>query len=237
MSIKLTTYSLQPFFTNTNNPSLPTEFLRIAISKQLHRYRQVLETSGADISLFHNHESETGKNRINYPLIIYHYKNNMFYITGINNGADTLALLAGICTIPFEVDGVVFTGFKKIHGKENTNLEISIQTFKYALVQWLPVNHDSREAYKLLGIEDKVKVLKEKLWKHLFGDLAKYLNVNLEGLKVEINDITAVYKHPVEYRTHLYSGLDITFSANVLLPAMLTLGNIKSLGFGRVEPL
>jgi len=235
--ITIQTYYLEPFIAaNAKTEPLSTQWLREAISKLIRSGQVPFEKAGADPSYFYNHDPKTEQTRIGYPLIIYHYIDGVFYLVGINDGAKSLALLAKHYKSPFSVDGVVFQGFKKVRGGGEFDLSSTAEPRLYRMTEWLPLHHKDLKAFRQTDMVAKVTELNKKLEKHITGELGKYLAIGFENLCATITDITQVYPQPVIYKGYEYLAFDIRFTANVSLPPMITLGNNKALGFGRVEP-
>jgi len=235
--IKLQTYRLEPFIAaNAKTDPLTTEWLREAINKLMRNERKPLEEAGADVSLFFNHHPETGRTRIGYPLIIYHYLDGRFYLTAINEGVLSLSLLASRFNKPFSIGDIVFEGFKKENKGEEFDLGSTAEPRSYALMEWLPLHHKDLNAYRLMDMAGKVTELNNRLEKHISGELGKYLGISFDALQVVITDITRVYPEPVMCKGHEYPAFDIRFTTNVALPRLITLGNNKALGYGRVMP-
>jgi hypothetical protein len=233
--VNIQTYKLEPFLgANTNPAKLTTEWLREGVNKLMRENREALENEGADISLFFNHDPDTGTTRIGYPLIIYHYLEGVFYITGINNGAVALSLLAAHYAAPFNIDNVVFNGFMKLRPITGFELALIDTPRLYTLTEWLPLHHKDLKSYRNMDMLTKVTELNKRLQRHIVGELGKYLEINLYPLIVTITYITKVYPNPVIYKGYEYPAYDIRFLANVSLPGMITLGNNKALGYGRV---
>jgi len=236
--ITLQTYCLEPFIAaNAKARPFSTEWLRKEICKKVKDKLKILIANGADPSLFYNHVPETENNRIGYPLIIYHYFNGIFYITGIDNGAYSLDIFAKLYEEPFSMDSILFQIFKGKNFGCEFDLCSTAEPRLYALIGWLPVHHKSAKAFSQKDMAAKVDELNSKLGKHITGELGKYLGVGFENLFTAITDITKVYPDPVIYKRYEYPAFDIRFTANVSLPRYITLGNIQSLGFGRVEPV
>jgi hypothetical protein len=236
--IKIQTFRLEPYFAaNTQKGQLTTEWLREAVNKLMRDNKEAIEKEGADVSLFYNHDPKTRSNRIGYPLIIYHYINGLFYITGINEGEVALTFLAKYFKSAFIVDGVAFPGFRMEKGKSVFDLTMAGERKPYALVEWRPIHHDDWEDFAQKDLIAKVKELNIKLEKHISNELGKYLGITFDRLDCTITDITRVYE-PLKYKNkYEYTAFDIRFTANVSLPGFITLGNHKALGFGRVIPL
>lgn len=236
--INIQTYRLEPYLAaNTQHEVFSTEWLREGINKLMRTERKSLEEAGADVSLFFNHHPETGRTRIGYPLIIYHYLDGRFYITGINQGALSLSLLAAHYESPFSIDDVVFQGFKKESSYGEFDMGITSEPRLYALIKWLPLHHKDLKAFRKMDMVMKVTELNQRLEKHIDGELGKYLGISFSPLRAVITDITMVYPHPVMYKGYEYPAFDIRFTANVTLPWLITLGNNKALGYGRVAPI
>ncbi len=236
--ITIKNYSLEPYTTgNTPAQNLDTEWLREAVNKLMRDKRSELEANWVDTSLFYNHATETGQTRVGYPLVIYHLIDGLFYITGINEGAQAVEKLAGHYPQPFTVGEILFKRFKKANQGGKYNPGIIDQPLTYKLVEWRPIHHQQRNAFNQMGLVAKAAELNTRLEKHLTNELGKYLNIGFDGLKLEITDIDRVYEPMLYKNRHLYPAFDIRFTANIALPPLITLGNHQALGYGRVEPL
>ena len=233
--ITIQTNRLEPsILANARNKSLTTEWLREGVNKLMRDNREILDADGVDTSLFYNHDPATGRTRQGYPLVIYHCINGLFYLTGINEGAFALGKLAGLYQTPFLLGGIEFSGFREEKLGSEFNLGVVGQQHTYSLIEWRPVHHTQRSAFAQLGMAAKVNELQRKLEKHLTNELGKYLKIDFKGLKLEITDITRVYEPLLYKKRHKYPAFDIRFTANGILPDMITLGNHQALGYGRV---
>lgn len=235
--IDLKTYRLVPYTAaNTRTELFSSEWLRVAINKKVRDKREALEKEGVDTSLFYNHDPETGITRIGYPLIIYHYINGIFYMTGINEGAFALEKLAMLYESPFAMNELVFQGLKKENTVDKFDLRTTSKPQPYQLIEWLPLHHKDLKAYRKMELVAKVTELNKRLEKHITQELGKYLGISFNPFDAVITDITRVYPHPVIYKGYEYPAYDIRFTVNVSLPEPIPLGNNKALGYGRVEP-
>ncbi len=233
----LSTHHLTPHLPITGNfDGLTTEFFRTLVNKLVRENWDEFIDKNIDPSLFFNHDLETGKTRIDYPRIIYHFIDGSFYLTGIGDGALAVDILAGLFEKPFGGDGVLFPGFKKMESCESEIETINNHLFNYRLVNWIPFHFKDYNAFKTLPLKDKVNQLNDKLHKHLVGDMAKYLELNFENLKAEITDISTTNPNAIIYEGHKYYAFDVAFNVNIKFPDFLTLGNNKALGFGRIMP-
>ena len=236
--INITTYSLQPYFScNVNDVFLSSEWFRESVNEKVRKNRIILESESVDISLFFNHNLDTGKNRIGYPLIIYHYFNHCFYLTGINEGANAVSLLAKNLNQPFSMDGILFDGFKPEINETEVFIGISPGTRKLALIEWIPLHYRHYPAFREMTLVEKAAELNQKLFKHISEEMGRFLGISFENLTVELTDITRVYPAPLLYKGHEYHAFDVEFITNAVLPPYLTLGNNKSMGYGRIIPL
>lgn len=235
--IKIQTYRLEPFYAaGTARERLTTEWLRDAINLLMRNKREKLEKEQADTSLFFNHIPDTGHPRIGYPLIIYHYIEGLFYITGINEGVLAIDSLAKHYKSSFSMDGIVFQGFHKKKSDVAFKLETTAEMQSYRLIEWRPIHHDSLNAFMQMDLATKVNELNLRLEKHIVNELGKYLAIGFDQFNCVITDVTRVYEPQTYKKRFKYPAFDICFSANVALPEMITLGNHQALGFGRIEP-
>jgi hypothetical protein len=236
--IQVITYRLIPFLpSGTPLSPLNSLWLREAINQMAKKNKAFLESKGADTSLFYNHVPGTSRNRIGYPLIIYYATDGLFFITGIGEGAKALPLLAALYQSPFKIENVVFDGFGKAYLTHEWETFIAPQLVSYALIEWIPVHFRQLPSFKDMNLAEKVAEMNGKLFKHISEEMGKYLNISFENLTVEIKDITKVYPTPLVYKGHEYQAYDIEFVTNAVLPPYLTLGNNKSMGYGRIIPL
>jgi hypothetical protein len=236
--LKITTCRLDPHVA-TDSEEIKKQFstiwLRKSVCSIVSPVKRTIIEAGGDPSLFYNHVPENGKTRIGYPLIIYHYIDGTFFLTGINDGAITLASLARMRDQPFPMAGILFDKFHFTFPPLSAmSVEITPGTTSYKLCSWLPLHHTDAKKYRSLPLDRKVAVLNEHLGKHVVQEFGKYLEIPLNGIVVGITDITGVLPD-VLYKGYAYPALDIEFSANAILPAGLTLGNNKALGYGRIE--
>jgi hypothetical protein len=234
----ISTYQLTPHLpVNSKGAYLNTLNFREMVNKLVRDKWDKLVVKGADPSLFFNHDTETGKTRVGYPLVIYHFIDHNFYITGINKGSDAVEMLAKLYKIPFGNEGLLFPGFRKLQ-KAVPEIKCLPETkLMYRLVKWIPFNYKDYRQFEKLPFAEKVSELNQRLRKHIEADLAKYLELDTDQLNVIINNLEYNYTEPVLYEDHKYHACDIKFTTNIKLPRFITLGNIKSLGFGRIEPL
>lgn len=232
----LSTYHLAPHLPlNGNAAVLSTEFFREMVNQLLRENWDMFREAKTDPSLFFNHNMETGKTRVGYPLVIYHFVKGVFYITGINEGTKAVELLAIRYSKPFGAAGLLFPGFEKTESADCEIITLPNQEFDYWLVNWIPYHYKDYKGYKNLPFAEKANELNIRLQKHLVADMAKYLKLDLDNVETQITDLVSTRPKPVSYEGHNYYAYDIEFTANINFPKFLTLGNNKALGFGRIE--
>ena len=212
------------------------EWLRFSVCSHLKNWKKEFEGEKADAGLFHNHAPGKNDPEIRYPLIIYHCIGNTFYITGINAGATALDKLAGLFNSGCFINGGYLLRFA-VHHDEQVSLDVGPGLHRYRLRQWLPVTPKENQRFAAMPLTQKAAFMEQKLNMHITADLGKYLETEMQGLKATLDGISFVYPEPVLFKTHRFRAFDVEFSANVALPAFIALGNIKSLGYGRVESI
>jgi hypothetical protein len=232
----LSTYHLTPHLPlNGKATELTTEFFREMVNQLVRDNWDKFMEAKADPSLFFNHDLETGKTRVGYPLVIYHFVNDIFYVTGINEGAKAVELLAALYTKPLGAPGLLFPGFIKTEYADCEIENLSDQQYDYRLANWIPYHYKDYGGYKNLPFAEKVMALNQRLQTHLVADMAKYLELDFGNLRTEITDFISPQPKPFFYEGHKYYAYNIEFTANINFPNFLTLGNNKALGFGRIE--
>jgi len=236
--MEVTTWELTPGLMPEGIQTEPgVEMFNTMVNKWVRGKKEALAKKGVDISLFFNHDLETGKTIIGYPKVIYHYFGGRFYLTGVNEGAQAVQLLATAFNKPFEENGIVFAGFKPTESVKNEGTVYPGGVFNYRLENWIPFHYKDFGTFGQLPLTEKVTQFNQKLIKHIGQDLGRYLDLDTTGLVAEITAILLTHRQQIYYEGNPYYAFDIEFRSNIKLPRFITLGNIKSLGFGRVEPL
>jgi len=217
-------------------PEYGGDWLRSVIIKVVERFRPKLEQQRIDCSLFHNHNESTGKTLIRYPLIIYHQIGQEFLITGIDAGAEALRILASVVRDFVPIDAHLVLRINRISDVA-IDIGLTDNRIHYSLYNWLPLSQADMKEYSESPLTGKVAILERKLRNHIEDDFARFLNLPLKGVQVLIEDLIHFDTHRQQYKNHLYMAFSLVFSANAQLPDLMTLGNGKAYGFGRVERL
>lgn len=236
--MEVTSFELTPCLMPGGIQTEPgVEMFNTMVNKWVRGKKEKLAEKDIDISLFFNHHLETGKTIVGYPKVIYHCFDGRFYLTGVNEGAHAVRALAAQYKKPFEENGIIFAGFKPAESANNQGEVYPGRGFGYRLEKWIPFHYKDYKPFRKMPLTEKATQLNLKLMKHIGLDLERYLGLDTSGLVAEITAILLTHPRPVTYEGNPYYAFDIEFSSNIKLPRMITLGNIKSLGFGRVEPL
>jgi hypothetical protein len=195
-----------------------------------------LHKAGVRTELFHNHDELTSATRTLYPLIIYHYLNTGFYVTGINEGAVALKELLEPYERAVDINKNFLLKFELAFSEER-EVKNSDTEQRYRLVDWLPLKSDSFKRYQTLTLIEKIGFLEGQLIKHITNDFGKFLDLDLSGTRVKILAVDNLKRSSLPYKSHDYQPFSFEFSVNVDLPGFITLGNGKAFGFGRVEKI
>jgi disulfide oxidoreductase YuzD len=232
------TYQVNPYF--LQGQPLPfqsknaTEWLRTVINRLYNSNKGRLRSAGIRTEIFHNHDESTSRTIVLYPLIIYHYVDSIFLVTGINEGKTALEGLFESIEKALEIDDRFLLKFKRIKD-EDIEIRTTRIKQKYRLTDWLPLNPVNHKQYKTLGLIEKIKFLETILLSNLVNDFGKFLDLDFSKLKVKIFNIEQFQRSSLQYKGHDYLPFSLDFEANAELPDFITLGNGKAFGFGRIN--
>ena len=184
--------------------------------------------------LFHNHRDKKGY-RYGYPLIQYKRIREKPALLCIEEGVDEVHHFFE------EHHGVLPLGDREYEIKvENIRLNrFTMQTwdrsFRYRLLNWLPLNQNNYEKYHVLT-DDVART--ELLNDILFGNILSFAKgigwlLDKEKMKVRIHDI--LRRSMVKVKGVPRETFTLEFSTNVFLPNYIGLGRNVSLGFGMVR--
>lgn len=247
--IKISVYQITPYLAqgyslpniNINNG---TDWLRDAINMIYNRNKERLKVAGIVVNLFHNHDEESGITISRYPLIQFQKILSKYYVIGINEGCVALEeLFADMLSVVCISEQLHIT-VKKVFESEQTAIETEInQLYTYRITNWLPFSSDNYKLFmKKVALSEKVAFLEQCLKNHLVKDFSHYLNLNFNDKTVQVH-LTGIDNFnqgciPVKVNKHIhdFQPFTIVFSANLLLPKHICLGNGKVYGFGLVEP-
>lgn len=246
--LTISTYLVKPYLSLGANYSElrrnPAVWLRKHINEIMNPRKSELKNENIPTEIFFNHDEQTGALIPDYPLIQYHYIKNNFYVSGINEGALALAKLIEIYnkdTVKINRDFYLnFTPVSELSSK--TKICNTTETFDYCLYNWLPFCKTNYDDYKALkSLDKKILKLEERLKINLAESMGKKLNMKLGKTKVKITDVDSFKRKWIcitddKKFNHCYKPFSVCFETNLLLPPMLTVGNRKALGYGRIIP-
>jgi hypothetical protein len=236
--MKIITYHVRSYFLHGQplpfQPKHETEWLRVVINRLYNTNKARLKKADVRTDLFHNHDEVTSRTKVLYPLIIYHYFDSGFYVTGLNEGKEALKELLEPIERAIEIDRNFLLKFEPVK-EEECRIENSVVVNRYRLTDWLPFNSENYKRYKTLSLIEKIKFLETTLLKNIVGDFGKYLEVDLSGTRVTILTADHLKRSSLPYKGHDYQPFSIEFEVNVELPGFITLGNGKAFGFGRIS--
>lgn len=242
--LTLLTYRVKPFTEQGMSwPEMqtdPAEWLRQSINMLMNRRKESLHKGDVVTDLFHNHDEKSCKTKSRYPLIIYHYMNSCFYVTGINQGAEALRYMISQYDRNIVLNKDMILTFEK-KSEETIDVLNSQQLFTYKLTDWLPFNSFTYSDFlHAETLSDKILHLETTLLKQITDDMIKHFDIPLSGTILKILDIDSFnrpkIKHIVDKKyKHVFQPFTIVFKTNLMLPAMIAFGNCKSLGNGRLS--
>ncbi len=238
--LQTSTYQIKPYLllgTHTDAYIKPgTEWIRDVVKGFMHHNSNYLHQLGIDTSLFHNHNESTSQTLIRYPLILYHYTNEHFFVTGINQGATALQQLFGLFKYPVQYDEKIMVTFN-LFKSEQVEITNTDSRYYYKINNWLALDTKTHKQYIELPATKKIELLNETLYKHIVNDLFKYLAITIPEINVEIFDFIKLDQKLLPYKNHFYLPFNLVFSTDFLLPDFLSLGNGKAFGYGIIEQI
>lgn len=181
--------------------------------------------------LFHNHNKN--KFRYAYPLIQYKRINQKAAIICIDEGTEAIGKLFSSCNFRFmigerkqemEVENI------KAH---QYSVQLWDSTFKYRILNWLPLNQESYAKYKSMeSLSDKIQQLDSILLGNILS-FAKGIGIFFD------RQVICRITYLADPRMSMYKGVkmlsfDAEFDCNVSIPDFIGLGKGVSVGGGVV---
>lgn len=244
--ITIAVYQITPFLAEgrnlqVNKKNNRTDWLRVAINVMMNRNKARLIKAGVDIDLFHNHDTKNKQNKIGYPKIQYLRKQNIYFVSGIDEGKFALEQLFSNCNQVVEIHDWLSIKSEQICQFEHL-VKVSDDFYHYTLTDWLPLSDKSDKEYKAIqSLAGKDMFLEKRLKNHIVKEFCRCLNynINAEDVEVTINKVDNYSNKvlEVEEDKHIkrYQPFSILFQTNLKLPEFISLGNKKVYGFGIVE--
>jgi hypothetical protein len=192
----------------------------------------VIEATGRISDLYHNHMTDN-KVLYRYPLIQYRSNNGKAGLFCLGAGTDVIhyfmqardqALRIGKRIMQIQLDQVEL---------DDAYIGVCDEIHSYSLLNWQALNSVNFREYQQLAKKDPIAQI-EFLQRILTGNILSAcsgLSVFLEQrFELKINDIKAIRAHTHKARKIML--FDISFSANIKLPARIGLGKGVSVGLG-----
>ena len=246
--ITISVYQITPFIAEgrilqVNKKNNRTDWLRAAINVMMNRNKASLIKAGVDIDLFHNHDTIIKQNKTGYPKIQYLRKQNLYFVSGIDEGKFALEQLFSNCNQVVAIHDWLNIKSELICAFEHF-VEVSNDFYRYTLTDWLPFSDKSDKEYKAIqSLTGKDIFLEKRLKNHLVKEFCRYLkfNFNEEEIEVNIKNVDSYSNKVIEVEEdkHIkrYQPFSILFQTNLKLPEFISLGNKKVYGFGILEPV
>jgi len=216
---------------------------RKPVSNLIKQWRSDFDNAGIPVDYFHNHNEETGNTINRYPLIQYHAINGRLVITGINEGSEALEIFSGLLA-EREIPGDVhFKGKSNLPWKthqlkqDEFDIRLTDTLSEYLITNWLPLEDERYELWsEMLSLQDRITLLDEALPRQI----AKFLGaagINYSAsFTAFVSNVLSTENKIKEYNFHKLP-FTCTFRCNVLLPDGIGIGQVPSIGFGRINKL
>lgn len=203
-------------------------------SREIPRLRgAIIEKTGRDKILFHNHIGEAGL-RYAYPLIQYKVIGRKGCLICIDEGTDEIHAFLGQRNWDIQLGEQKMTLTIDSLLANNFTLNVWDKYFTYSIYKWLAFNEENYRKYEeVITPADKISFLEKILTGNILS-FAKGVGYNVEKkFEVHIQQIQKDY-----FATYKGTGLqafDLIFRTNFFLPDFIGLGKGVSTGFGVIK--
>lgn len=216
-------------------------YFRKAITSLVSKLRTQLQNSGVNTDLFHNHDEITGKPINRYPLVQYKTESGYAAISGIKEGADAVQALLDLLS---KKENEKMLNHLHLHGKSISfallsnheyeyNVVVSDKLKNYKISDWLPFEEERYTAWsESLSLEHRVSLLNEALPRQISNFLTG-LNFTEEISYTAFIDTVDKTEWLKEFNVHKLA-FDCSFWSNLELPDGIGLGQVPSIGFGKI---
>ncbi|MCB9051335.1 MAG: CRISPR-associated endonuclease Cas6 [Lewinellaceae bacterium] len=205
-------------------------------SRQIPQWRGAfIELAGFADDLFHNHDNAKDGYRYRYPLIQYRMRKGKAAIMAINEGVDALQRVLASTDWKINWEGKPLA--LKIEGlhMDEHYLRMLAQPKQYKLYKWLALNQENYERWQQCrNLAERSALLENILAGQILGfctamgyRLPERLEANLQHLQ---------FMQQVRTFGNPMIAFNVSYDANVLLPAHIGLGRSVSHGFGWQVP-
>jgi len=179
--------------------------------------------------LLHNHKAD-GSVIYRYPLVHFRAFKGYAALLGINEGHDLLWNLLGRGEL-----GEPFSSNYEIIRKDETVVAVGSDFYTYSLKDIIPFNGENYRIYrKLESLTERTAFLEDKLAGQLV-QFCKEFGVKFEKGEIRLR-LKSLRKVPEpELKREKVLAFDAIIQTNVSLPDYLSLGRMKSLGWGTLK--
>jgi len=203
-------------------------------SREIPRLRgAIIEKTGRDKILFHNHIGEDGL-RYAYPLIQYKVVDRKGCMICLDEGTDEIHAFLGQRNWDIHLGEQKMTLSIESLAANNFNLNVSDHQSTYSIDKWLAFNEENYKKYTALtALSDKISFLEKILTGNILS-FAKGVGYNVEkNIEVHIQHIQREFFS--KYKGAGLQAFDLTFRTNFSLPDFIGLGKGVSTGYGVVN--
>ena len=194
----------------------------------------VIEATGRQSTLFHNHDSENGF-LYRYPKIQYKLTQRKASIICLGEGTDDIHYLLAHRSLRLRI------GEREEHfAIEDVQLNYhQLQTwqgwFNYSIKNWMALNQTNFEEYNgLTGEVERLQFLEKMLLGNLLA-FAKTMEMDKGERPIEVKITKMKGEKWLKYKGRRVLTFDLNCKANVSLPDHIGLGKGVSVGFGNVK--
>jgi len=204
------------------------------IPPQLNRWRGAFnELAGSGHSLLHNHQVD-GSCAYRYPLVQYRSWRGKAALTAINEGVEVIQEVLARQDWGINWEGERIQLHVEGLSMREHHLRMSSSPKTYQIRKWLALNQDNYEQWQRSNsLIDRAAMLERILAGQLLGFCSAMGYRLPEHLEVSLHDIQRMRK--LRLHGNPMIAFDISYSANLILPAGVAIGRGVSVGFGRMD--
>jgi hypothetical protein len=211
---------------------------RKAMTHLVSKWRTKLTKAKIATDLFHNHDEKTGKNLNRYPLVQFKQLGRRGAMTGIGKGADAVKEFSRLAAN--EEPEIVLNGQRcrlsihKTEVQQEHDFKTNRKMIKYRMRKWLPMDDEFFRKWEKTGkLSKRVDILDECLHRQVSRFITDVCKKEIKDLKTHLTDISNTgWTEEYHFRKMYF---DVIFECNVSLPHEVGIGQVPSIGFGRIS--
>ncbi len=205
-------------------------------SREIPRLRgAIIEKTGRDKILFHNHIGESGL-RYSYPLIQYKVIERKGCLICLDEGTDEIHSFLGQRNWDIQLGEQKMTLTIDSLAANNFTLNVWDKKFTYSIYKWLALNEENYKKYEEVTTLAEKTLFLEKILTGNILSFAKGVGYNVEkNFEVHIKQIQRDYF--AKYKGTGLQAFDLIFRTNFFLPDYIGLGKGVSTGFGVIKSI